>query len=202
MSENLKNVKLAVLLFAGAFIFSGCAESVPTSTPQQISQSECDAIFSSAPHIYDIYPYLKLNSEEEENDKSTGLHNQGFDCLSCHYSGGPGEKVFTIGGTIFRKKDAPDKDVASAAEGYTVQLVLRNCQTVTANKGRGSGNFYMNFSPSEDFIPFVIDPSGNRVNRSAAVHPKDRLRCNSCHTQSGVNGAPGRIVSFDFYGKL
>ncbi len=187
---------------------------------QELSDDFCNKLFASSP------PYMSENdlSDErihaknsdgddneygensyenefgEENEGIGGLHYQGKDCSSCHSAGN--EYIFNIGGTIFRKKDAGDESVADAAEGYTVELITRSCKSIVARKGSGSGNFFMRYELSEDFIPFVLDPNGKRVNRASAVHAPDRTACNSCHTQTGKNGAPGRIVSYDYYGMV
>ena len=183
---------------------------------KELSADFCDNLFASSPpynkatriyvgsadenEIYDDENGYE-NEAGEESEGIVGLHYQGKDCSSCH-SSGANEYIFNIGGTIFRKKDAGDESVGDAAEGYTVELITRSCKSIIARKGRGSGNFFMRYELNEDFIPFVLDPNGKRVNRASAVHTPDRTACNSCHTQAGKNGAPGRIVSYDYYGMI
>ena len=61
---------------------------------------------------------------------------------------------------------------------------------------RGTGNSRASSFPSGKFTAQVIDPNGNTVNSSADMsHDGSRRACNSCHSSSGNNGAPGRITS-------
>ena len=151
-------------------------------------------------------------SEENENNEHTlGIHYQGVSCAQCHdaskigqnYNGEALEHAFKIGGTIFNDLQAPDKDTNKAAAYYWVKLSLENGNVFKSMVGRGTGNFWSNAS-IPDGVKFkveVLDRNGNVVNSTNGhTHDNTRLDCNSCHTSSGTNGAPGRIVNYDYYG--
>ena len=131
------------------------------------------------------------DGEFGEEEHITGSHYQGAQCIQCHSFGG---------GTIFSRINAPDGDLQSAAAYYTVLLQFRDGTTYRAPRGRGSGNFQLPSNLKSEFIAKVLDPEGKEVNASQTYHTPDRYNCNACHTQNGANGAPGRIVSYDFYG--
>lgn len=119
-------------------------------------------------------------------------HNQGKNCLECH--------SFKSGATIFKKADAKNYDEKAVAQGYSVQLKLDNGEIIKFDKGNGLGNFKYSGDTSkiDRFTPQIVDKDGNVVNQSSQnSHDITRLACNSCHTQEGLNGAPGRIVNFD-----
>ncbi len=127
-----------------------------------------------------------------EEEHITGSHYQGQQCISCHSFGG---------GTVFTKLNAADNDVNSAAAYHTVVLLFEDGSSLTAPRGRGSGNFQIPSSLNGKFTATVVDGNGKTVNKSLELsHTPDRYNCNSCHTQSGASGAPGRIINSFYYG--
>jgi hypothetical protein len=129
---------------------------------------------------------------EDDDDDILGTHNQGRDCQACHSN-------FTIGGTVFTKIDAVNSDATSAAPNHTLKLALEAGTEITLIKGYGSGNAYTttNTSTVGAFTAQVLDANNNVVNSSNTLsHDGDMLRCNTCHSQTGLNSAPGRITNF------
>jgi len=113
---------------------------------------------------------------------SGGSHNEGRNCLECH--------SFASAGTVFTSLNARNNTPGVA--GYRIQLN----NSVVFSTARGTGNSRGSSLPSGKFTAQVIDPSGNVVNSSASLsHDASRRACNSCHSASGNNGAPGRITS-------
>ena len=132
-----------------------------------------------------------------EGDEHQPRHNQGKNCLECH--------SFTSGATVFKSLDATNYDQNDAAQGYSLQLLLESGKVVKFTPGNGYGNLLYNGDRGEinSFTSQVTDSKGNIVNQSAInSHDVGRLACNTCHTQSGLNGAPGRIVNFDYAASL
>ena len=119
---------------------------------------------------------------DNEESSATGIHNQGIACSQCH--------SFASGATVFTRLNAPNK--SAGAVGYKIQLG----GSYVYNSGRGSGNSNLARYSGGKFTANVIDTNGNIVNSSANMsHDASRLDCNRCHTASGSNGAPGRIVN-------
>lgn len=132
-----------------------------------------------------------------EGDEYQTTHNQGVNCLECHN--------FTGGGTIFTTIDAANRDSSKAAKGYGIQLLLENGTLIKYSQGNGVGNMLYAGSKSNIgyFTPQITDAQGKVVNQSSLnSHDVGRLACNRCHTQEGLNGAPGRIVNYDYFGNL
>ncbi len=132
-----------------------------------------------------------------EGDESSARHNQGRNCLSCH--------SFTSGATVFQSIDAMNDDETEAAQGYMIQLLLDSGEIIMYANGNGYGNVLYNGDQGviNDFTAQIIDSQGVVVNQSSVnSHHVGRLACNSCHTQEGLNGAPGRIVNFDVNNNL
>ena len=122
------------------------------------------------------------SEENEDSEGSGGSHNEGRDCLGCH--------SFASAGTVFNSLNAANNTPGAA--GYRIKL---STGTVYGT-ARGTGNSRTSSFPSGNFTAQVMDPNGNVVNSSADMsHDGSRRACNSCHTASGNNGAPGRITS-------
>ncbi len=130
--------------------------------------------------------------EYGEEEDIVGRHNQGMQCISCHSFGG---------GTVFAKLKAADNDVNSAAVYHTVVLLFEDGSSLRAPRGKGSGNFQLPPHLRGKFTALVVDGNGKTVNKSLELsHTQDRYNCNSCHTQNGASGAPGRVVNYNLYG--
>ena len=160
-----------------------------------------------------------LPVETSDSSNVSYFHYQGVSCAQCHgkwiqsqseldiengFDGEIGEgetESFNIGGTIFNNLHAQDGDVNSAVSNYYIVLKLNNGVSFRVNSGRGSGNFNLNMYLSSSFIPQVYNSSGKLVNYALSPHKPSATDCNSCHTANGNNGAPGRIVSYNYYGK-
>lgn len=127
-----------------------------------------------------------------EGDEFQARHNQGKNCLECH--------AFTSGGTIFKNLNAANYAETEAADAYNIQLRLESGKILHYHKGNGYGNRLYNGDEGaiNSFTPQIVDAQGNVVNQSRQnSHNVGRLACNRCHTQNGLNGAPGRIVNYD-----
>jgi len=128
---------------------------------------------------------------------SGGSHYQGQNCMNCHSSG---ENRFSSGATIFTSLHASNS-TANTASNYTIRLRLSSGGTVNYNRGRGSGNAWVstNTGAINSFTVEIVNAQNTVVNSSASnSHTVGRLACNSCHTSTGANGAPGRIVNYRY----
>jgi cytochrome c553 len=133
----------------------------------------------------------------EEGDEFQPQHNQGKNCLECH--------SFTSGATVFKSLTAANNDHNDAAQGYSIQLLLESGKTLKFTPGNGHGNLLYNGDKGEinNFTSQVTDGQGKVINQSTTnSHDVGRLACNTCHTQNGLNNAPGRIVNFDYTANL
>jgi len=143
------------------------------------SKDEYDAYNSTRT----IYKGSKGSSDDKGSSDSGGSHNEGKACLNCH--------SFTSAGTVFSSLNAADNTPGAA--GYRIQL---NDNIVYRKADYGIGNQIASSFPSDKYTAHVIDGNGNIVNSSAELsHDSSRRNCNSCHTATGNNGAPGRITS-------
>jgi hypothetical protein len=107
----------------------------------------------------------------------------GVPCASCHGS------KFAIAGTVYPTEHEPDRCDGADVTGVTVVITDANNTTTTLTP-----NTVGNFNSSKALVtPFTATVTYNGKSISMTT-PQTTGDCNSCHTQDGANGAPGRIV--------
>jgi mono/diheme cytochrome c family protein len=108
-------------------------------------------------------------------------------CITCHtIKKGP---AFKIAGTIYPTAHEPDDCYGI---GGPLNVIVTDANgTVTTIKVGASGNFSSRAAIVPPFHVKVTDGVKERA-MAGALTAGD---CNSCHTEQGLNGAPGRIVA-------
>lgn len=127
------------------------------------------------------------------NRESPNMH-PGGECISCHSSGeGP---RFALAGTVYPSAHEPDdcNGLNGPPDGAQVIVTDANGMEFTMNVN-SVGNF--SYEPSRGAtvaLPYRAKVVRNGLERvmSATQTSGD---CNSCHTESGSNDAPGRIMA-------
>jgi hypothetical protein len=121
-------------------------------------------------------------------DNGSSLMHPGAACIDCHSRrGGP---ALVVGGTVFPTAHEPT-DCYGASSAQVILVDSRN-QTFMLSVGV-SGNFYLRARSGSFAPPFhaKVVAGGRERAMSAAQMTGD---CNSCHTVTGANQAPGRIM--------
>jgi hypothetical protein len=108
----------------------------------------------------------------------------GNDCRGCH--------SFTIDGTVFPTLNEPNNCDGTGAAGVKVLITGSDNVTLTLTPSATSGNFYSNTTVKTPFSVKLTNSAGK--SRSMVAH-QTAGNCNSCHTPTGANGAPGRIMA-------
>lgn len=115
------------------------------------------------------------------------LMNPGLACNACHQiNGGPNLRVAGTVYTALNERDLcygkPNLVVrVTAADGKVFDLPVNN-----------AGNFFLDkMNPKAPYRAMVIDGQKTRAMQGTVTSGD----CNSCHTQAGRNGAPGRIAA-------
>lgn len=107
----------------------------------------------------------------------------GQDCMQCHT--GQVAQAWTVAGTLYADPaSVPGGGLAGAQ--VLVTDSANNSFTLTTN---GAGNFYT--AEALQFPIKVQAQFGDK--RMAMVSAPASGSCNSCHTQPGLNNAPGRV---------
>lgn len=114
------------------------------------------------------------------------LMHPGYDCIGCHTSMGEGPR-FTVAGTVFA--DLNDGDDCFGVAGATVVVTGSdgNAVEMTTNE---AGNFFTTQPVATPFTAKVVYQGKER----AMLSQQTNGACATCHTATGANGAPGRIL--------
>ncbi len=125
----------------------------------------------------------------------------GRECIHCHttpadFGGFEGGPLFTIAGTVYPTAHEPDDCFGTNGETTDVAIVLTDAEgtELTLNVNT-AGNFFAGAStiPAGFTNPIhakVVADGAERI-MVGALESGD---CNSCHSQEGSMGAPGRIL--------
>jgi hypothetical protein len=117
--------------------------------------------------------------------------NPGLACIACHATTGGEAPLFALAGTVYPTAHEPDlcNGVNGATVGAQVVIAGADGQTVTLSPN-AAGNFSYQGTVALPFQAKVVFMGRERV----MTTPQSSGDCNSCHTQSGASGAPGRIL--------
>jgi hypothetical protein len=108
----------------------------------------------------------------------------GNDCTGCH--------SFTIAGTVYPTLHEPNNCDGTAANGIKVVVTGADGKVTTLTPDGTSGNFYSSTAIKTPFSAKVTNSAGGS---RAMTAMQTKGNCNSCHSQAGANGAPGRITT-------
>jgi len=130
---------------------------------------------------------LLLGCSEDDNNEVFESHNQGADCKSCH-------STFGAAGTIYTSLGASTASSSTVAANNSAKLTFADGSVLSMNVAKGSGNIYTTSTIAQTFTVSIINENGSVV-KSSSTHALSSTKCNTCHTSTGVNGAPGRIIN-------
>jgi hypothetical protein len=123
-------------------------------------------------------------------DRGSQRMHPGGPCIDCHSSfNGP---FLTIGGTVYPTAHEPDDcNGANGVFPTAVQVIIvdasNNVLTLTPNP---VGNFFSQDNVDLPYRAKVVANGRERVMTTAQMSGD----CNSCHGDTGMNSAPGRIM--------
>jgi hypothetical protein len=143
----------------------------------------------------------KCSTFNEDVCNGDSRMNPGNACISCHKAADEPDKQFWIAGTVY--PTLHEENYCYGVDGSNGSLAGLQVIVTDANKKDwtldvgSSGNFFLSHDVTGSFKgPYsarVVSKDGTMVN--AMKDPQTSGDCNSCHTQAGVNMAPGRITS-------
>lgn len=117
--------------------------------------------------------------------------NPGQACISCHTTErGP---ALVIAGTVFSTLSQADD--CNGLAGVKVQITDAN-QKVTTLTSNAAGNFYLETKTGTIATPYTAKIITSSGGERPMVSPQSSGDCNTCHTEKGSGGAPGRIAPF------
>lgn len=125
------------------------------------------------------------------NEGSSSM-DPGQACISCHGRSGGEAPRFVIAGTLYPTGHEPDNCNGANGTAIGAKVVVTDSSgksvTLTPNS---AGNFSSSTALTAPFKAKVVNAAGIERVMASVASTGD---CNSCHTQSGSSGAPGRIT--------
>jgi cytochrome c553 len=122
------------------------------------------------------------------NNGSSSM-NPGRACVACHRNQEEAP-LFTIAGTLYPTGHEPDLcNGVNGTTGARVVIVDAANRTVTLTPN-AAGNFTYSGSVTAPYSAKVTYQGRERIMPVRQTNGD----CNSCHTQNGTSGAPGRIT--------
>ncbi len=127
-------------------------------------------------------------------DKGAAAMHPGRACIDCHsMKNGP---AFEVAGTIFPTAHEPDdcNGTDGLFAGATVRITGADGQTFSL-QANFAGNFSLGTATAKVARPFRAMVVGANGRQRSMQTPQMVGDCNGCHTVTGMNGAPGRIMA-------
>jgi hypothetical protein len=112
----------------------------------------------------------------------------GAPCIACHASGGGEAPLFAIAGTVYPTLHEPTECNGAANVTVVITDAMGQQISLTSNS---AGNFSYQGAVVTPYTAKVVSAAGTL----AMATPQTTGDCNSCHTETGANGAPGRITA-------
>jgi hypothetical protein len=123
-------------------------------------------------------------------DEGTSRMYPGRACNDCHASEKPDE-IYSFAGTVYPTAHEPDDCLGVGSGDAVVEITDDNGNVHTATTN-SSGNFSSNAGIA--FPATVRIVVGNQSLEMVTPLMAGDGDCNTCHTQDGSDGAPGRII--------
>jgi mono/diheme cytochrome c family protein len=129
-------------------------------------------------------------------DQQSADMNPGLACKACHATRAA-FKNYPYMGTVFPTQHEQDKCNAMLPVTVTVEVFDATGRVLQSTTASGtSGNFHMGVPILQQPAPWYrarVKANGKVLEMQTPVTTKNG-DCNTCHTEQGANGAPGRIV--------
>lgn len=140
--------------------------------------------------VFGTPPTCTSNQRWTGGDRGSPLMHPGGACIACHTAEREGP-TFTIAGTLYPSAHEPN-DCNGAGTSSGAIVVITDAQNVEHRLPvNAAGNFFL--EDTRVSLPYRAKVVASGRERPMLT-PQSVGDCNSCHAQTGVNAAPGRIV--------
>ena len=133
-------------------------------------------------------PVACTSGQTNTSSQESADMRPGRACIACHASDGEAP-MFTLAGTVYPTFHEPDLCVSQVVSAQVI-VTDKAGKKVTMAVSAGSGNFSSYESIQFPITAEVLDSAGKTRAMATGVGSGD---CNGCHTQTGTQGAPGRV---------
>ncbi|MDQ3366111.1 MAG: hypothetical protein M3680_11860 [Myxococcota bacterium] len=133
------------------------------------------------------------DDDDDDDEEGSPDMNPGLPCRTCHLAQEP-ERAYFFMGTAYPTLHEQDRCRSIVPPGTRVEILDNTGQVALTLPVRASGNFFSSSTLPQVALPFtarVVSPTGLISQMSTPQMTGD---CNGCHTEQGINGAPGRVL--------
>ena len=109
-------------------------------------------------------------------------------CNACHAAGGGEAPIFSVAGTVYPTAHEPNDCNGLANVTVVITDSTGKQLSLVTNS---AGNFSSTGTITPPYQAKVVSGSSVR----AMISSQTSGDCNSCHTEAGTGGAPGRIMA-------
>jgi hypothetical protein len=155
----------------------------------------CGAVDAGSPTDAGVGPFpttCTSNAFWSQGDHGSSDMNPGLACKACHLT----KSLFNddqFMGTVFPSEHEKDLCDSRPPSGTVVEIVdSTGAVALTLTVSGTSGNFHSALLTAVS-MPYTARIVANGATVSMTT-PQTSGDCNSCHTEQGANGAPGRIA--------
>ncbi len=137
--------------------------------------------------VFLVFQACEKEGNENEHETETKIskhnddesHNAGENCMSCHVSGGEGEGLFVVAGTVYKESKTavyPNTTVQFHTEANAGGTLVKSIEV------DGKGNFYS--TETLDFGTGLYTSVIGDSETKYMMSPVSIGACNSCHSTS------------------
>lgn len=155
-------------------------------------RTTCDAPIDAgprAPNPYDTPLQCSSGRTWTRGDRGSPDMHPGMACIDCHTREREGPS-FSIAGTVYHTAHEPNDCFGGSVTGAPIVQITDARGDVIQLPVNAAGNFFHEGSIALPYSAKVIAGGKER----AMVKAQTIGDCNSCHTDVGVNDAPGRVM--------
>jgi hypothetical protein len=144
----------------------------------------------SVPDPYDTPTVCTSGTHWRGGDEGSSRMNPGEACIDCHSRTREDAPTFQFAGTVYPSAHEPDS--CNGANDGTHVVIVDSQGTELTLTPNSAGNF--SARRTSLVLPYTV-----RLERGSDVREMSTAQtsgdCNSCHTESGKNRAPGRVMA-------
>jgi hypothetical protein len=142
---------------------------------------------AGTPSVYDTPVMCSSETYWTGGNRESPRMHPGGTCIACHTRNGEGPR-FGVAGTLYATAHEPNDCNGASQADVSVIVTDANGMEIVLHSNT-AGNFYLNR---------IAVPYKARVERAGQVRAMAAQQtsgdCNACHTQTGSQDAPGRIM--------
>jgi hypothetical protein len=160
----------------------GGSGAIPVGTGGSLSQAGASNVTSSTTPV--------CTSNITWTRGNNAAMRPGEACITCHATSSEAP-TFVVAGTVYPTAHEPADCNGSNSNGSAVVIIKDAAGTAHQIPVDASGNFMLQSAPIP--LPYTAQVQVGTATRSMGT-AQTNGDCNSCHTVTGANGAPGRIM--------